>query len=86
MADENKSSIVIGADGATFTAKPTTIIDNVLVAATSLPKLFSGDGDIVGQTYYSEKVVATAAVTGIVGGFVLGDMFGDRIPYLGGRR
>lgn len=66
-----------------YTKSATTVVDGITLAITApLTALSSAE-----QTeYYSKDTVGVAAGVGMIGGFVLGDMFGDKVPLLGGRR
>lgn len=68
--------------GTTFTEEDTTIIDSLTVAVTAPFKSFSTDS----TTYYSEEVVGRVALAHLSLGIFIGDVKGDKIPVLGGRR
>lgn len=75
------SKITLGADDS-IVKEDTNILNNLLNGATSTIKAFGEDTAV----YYSEKAVGQMVIGALVGGIVLGDQFGDRIPFLGGRR
>lgn len=78
------SKAIIAADATGVTKTDTTIIDNVLGGVTSILKVASTED--ANTTYYSDKAVGQAVLAGMVGGFMIGDRFGDKVPFLGGRR
>lgn len=76
--------LIAAADATGVTKTETTMIDNVIGGIGSVMKIASTEDD--STTYYSEKAVGQAVLGAAVGGFLLGDRFGDRVPLLGGRR
>lgn len=76
--------LVAAADATGVTKTETTLIDNVLGGVTSIMKIASTED--ANTTYYSEKAVGQAVIGALVGGFVIGDRWGDRVPFLGGHR
>lgn len=78
------SKIVRTAAGVAGEPQATTLVDKIVAAPTSLLKIFSKEeGDV---TYLSEKDVGVVALTAFAGGFLVGDRWGDRVPFLGGHR
>lgn len=76
------SKAIITAEASGVTKEDTNILTNVMAGATSIFKSFSEEGN----TYYSEKAMGQAVLAALVGGVVVGDRFGDKIPFVGGRR
>lgn len=72
--------------GTTAAVSNTTIVDNLMLGVTSPLAILSKEDEAEGVEYYSKKSVGQAVLVGAAAGFVAGDIFGDRVPVLGGRR
>lgn len=78
------SKIVKGGTEAspTYTHTATSLMDKALLAVSAPLAVFGGES----TEFYSKDDVGVASAVGLTAGFVLGDMFGDKVPVLGGRR
>lgn len=83
------SKITVTAAGVTaagVTRTATTLVDNIVGGILSPLKAFSPENADGSGTYVSEKAAGQGALLAFGAGFVTGDMFGDKVPLLGGRR
>lgn len=76
------SKITVAADATGVTKEDTNILTDVLNGATSVIKAFGEESAV----FYNEQSVGRAVLAATIGGIVLGDRLGDKIPFLGGNR
>lgn len=69
-----------GVTGVTKTS--TTLFDKALGVVTLPLAAFKSDE----TAFISEKDAGVAVISGMAAGFALGDKFGAKVPFLGGRR
>lgn len=74
--------VMAGETGTAATKNSTTFVDDLMTAVAAPLKAISGDTG----TYHSENVVGLAAVVWGCAGFAAGDLWGAKVPFLGGRR
>lgn len=76
---------VIKKNGDNLVAENAGLVSVAAGVALSPLKMFGSSTDAT-QTFYSEQVVGATVLGALAGGFVVGDMFGHKIPLLGRRR
>lgn len=75
------AKITKATDG-TLTEVETTLVDDLVSAVVSPFKVLESEP----TEFVSPRVAGMAALGYGIGGIVVGDQFGDSIPFLGGRR
>lgn len=73
---------VVAADGTvSFTTAEKSYLETAITVATSPLAMLSNS-----EVYINKQVMGLGTTAALCGGIVLGDMFGAKIPLLGGRR
>ena len=71
-------------NGDNYTETETGLVSSLFTVIGSMPKIATSAAD--DNTFCSQGDIAKGGLVTLLGGFVLGDMFGDKVPLIGGRR